>query len=319
MAKPMTADEFLAALRAEGVRITEHPGWRDHNREGHGPWGPVNGVMIHHTGGVAPSDGHIVWAARPHLPGPCAHGYLAKTGVVTMTANGRANHAGGGSAAVLAAVVAETALPATHDHEGSPGAVDGNSHFYGLEISNRGDGKEPYPAVQYDAAVRWAAAICRHHGWSTRSVIGHKEWSDWKPDPSFDIATFRDSVAARLAHPANWDSAATTPPPARQETDDMDLTTAQLIAIGKEAAHQVAIREWTDPVTGRPTMLGTLIAKSSTLERTVAAQGAAIQTLAAKVGSGDDTAAVVAAVQKAIAAAVVHVDVDVTGPTQSAT
>lgn len=49
------------------------------------------------------------------------------------------------------------------------------------------------------------------------------------------------------------------------------------------------------------------------LQGAVAAQTAAIQTLAGMVGSGVDTAAVVAAVQAAIADAVVHVDVVVSG------
>lgn len=47
---------------------------------------------------------------------------------------------------------------------------------------------------------------------------------------------------------------------------------------------------------------------------TVAAQSAAINALAAKVGTGVDTKTVVAAVEKAIADAVIKVDVDVTGP-----
>lgn len=206
MATPMTADQFLAALKAEGLHVVERAGWRDHNRAGHGGWGPMNGVMIHHTAGVAPGDGNVVWGGRSDLPGPLAHGYLAKDGTVTMTANGRANHAGGGSAAVLAAVVAESSpLPATHFHDGSSGAVDGNAHFYGLEISNLGTTKDVYPVAQYDAAVRWAAAICRHHGWSEKSVIGHKEWSDWKNDPSFDMGNFRSNVAACLAaKPGAW-------------------------------------------------------------------------------------------------------------------
>lgn len=219
MATPMTADQFLAALRAEGLHVVEHAGWRTHNREGHGGWGPMNGVMIHHTAGVAPGDGNVVWSGRSDLPGPLAHGYLAKDGTVTMTANGRANHAGGGSAAVLAAVVAEKSpLPATHFHDGSSGAVDGNAHFYGLEISNRGDGKDPYPAAQYDAAVRWAAAICRHHGWSEKSVIGHKEWSDWKDDPSFDMFRFRTDVAAQLR--VKPGSTPKTPPAPTQTTKE---------------------------------------------------------------------------------------------------
>lgn len=219
MATPMTADQFLAALRAEGVTVAEHPGWRTHNRAGHGSWGPVRGVMIHHTAGPAPSDGHVVWAGRTDLPGPLAHGYLARSGTVTMTANGRANHAGGGDPAVLRAVTGRsyaTRPAAPRFHEGSPGAADGNIHFYGLEISNLGDGKDPYPAVQYQAAVKWAAAVCRHHGWTEKCVVAHGEWSDWKDDPSFDIVRFRGDVKARLAAtPGSAPGSTSTSAPAR--------------------------------------------------------------------------------------------------------
>lgn len=201
MAVPMTAIQFLTVLKAEGVHVVEHDGWRTHNRNGHGGWGPMNGVMIHHTAGVNPSDAGIVYAGRSDLPGPLAHGYADKPGSVTMMANGRANHAGGGDPAVLAAVINETELHKPRYGEGDQGAADGNAHFYGLEISNLGTGKDPYPIAQYDAAVRWAAAICRFHKWTAKSVIGHKEWSNQKSDPSFDMIEFRKAVAARLTSP----------------------------------------------------------------------------------------------------------------------
>jgi hypothetical protein len=202
MATPLTASQLYAALIGEGLDVVEHPGWKTHDRGLRGDgWGPVHGVIIHHTGGTAPSDGEIVWSGRPDLPGPCAHGYLAKSGTLTLTSAGRANHAGGGDPAVLAAVTAESygdEPPAPHEHEGSAGAVDGNARFYGLEMSNRGDG-EAWPAAQYNAAVRWAAAICRAHGWTAKSVIAHREWSDWKPDPKgIDMVRFRADVQARL-------------------------------------------------------------------------------------------------------------------------
>lgn len=45
------------------------------------------------------------------------------------------------------------------------------------------------------SAVHLAAALCDFHGWGSRSVIGHKEWSDWKSDPgSEDMALFRADV-----------------------------------------------------------------------------------------------------------------------------
>lgn len=276
MASPMTPDEFLAALHAEGVRVTEHTGWRTHNRAGHGAWGPVNGVVIHHTAGTGPSDGEIVWAGRPDLPGPLAHGYLAKTGTVTMTANGRANHAGGGDPAVLTAVMGEaylTAPPAPREHDGSAGAVDGNARFYGLEISNLGTGKDPYPAAQYDAAVRWAAAICRHHGWSAKSVIAHSEWSDWKNDPSFPITQFRADVAARLAHPANWLPSTTTP-------EEEDMPTAA------EIAKAVADHTEISPTSKKATRAGAYWAYADARHAQVMAQLGALTGLVTQLAAG---------------------------------
>ncbi|QKW05057.1 N-acetylmuramoyl-L-alanine amidase [Streptomyces sp. NA04227] len=201
MATPLSADRMLAALRAEGVDVAEHKGWRTHNRNEAGPWGGVNGVLIHHTAGS--NSLGLVWNGRSDLPGPLAHTHLAKDGTATMVGNGRANHAGKVARNAYDAVVNESA---THPRPSSAGGtVDGNRHFYGIEIENLGNGRDPYPAVQYDQAVRWAAAICRAHGWSQHSVVGHKETSiEGKIDPSFGMTAFRAAVAERLAHPADW-------------------------------------------------------------------------------------------------------------------
>ncbi|NED87248.1 N-acetylmuramoyl-L-alanine amidase, partial [Streptomyces sp. SID11233] len=44
MSAPLSAARMLAALRAEGLDVVEHPGWRTHSRTGPGrPWGPVHG------------------------------------------------------------------------------------------------------------------------------------------------------------------------------------------------------------------------------------------------------------------------------------
>lgn len=203
MSTPLSADALVAALKAEGVTVVEHDGWRTHNRNHKGAWGPVNGVIIHHTvtsGSAATVE--LCYDGYSALPGPLCHGVITKDGRVHLVGNGRANHAGGGDPAVLAAVVAEDygdTPPATHAHEGSTGAVDGNARFYGFECENLGDGKDPWPAVQLEAMVRASAALCRAHGWTARSVIGHLEWSDWKSDPrGFTMASFRAAVAERL-------------------------------------------------------------------------------------------------------------------------
>lgn len=311
MATPLSADRMLAALKAEGLHVVEHPGWRTHNRAGHGAWGPLNGVVIHHTGGTPPSDGEIVWSGRSDLPGPCAHAYLAKDGTLTLTGNGRANHAGGGDPNVLQAVINESygdRPPAPHQHEGSAGAVDGNARFYGLECSNLGDGSA-WPAVQYDAMVRWAAAICRAHGWTAKSAIGHKEWSDWKPDPAgIDMTSFRRDVAERLTHPASWNP----------EEDDMptadDIATAVL---KKDGIISVPGAPASNPTWTLSSCVTEILKRVDQVKATEAAQSAAIAKLAGLVGSGVDTATVVAAVKEAIADAVVKVSVDVTDPTGS--
>jgi hypothetical protein len=207
MASPLSADALLAALRAESVTVHEVDGWRTHNRNARGAWGPVNGVMIHHTV-TDPGDDVVSLICNGHseLPGPLATGCITKNGVVHLTANGRANHAGGGDPDVLTTVVNESYgdyPPATHEHQGSAGAVDGNAHFYGWECENLGDGKDPWPRVQYTAIVKATAGICRAHGWGAKSAIGHLEWSDWKPDPrGFDMKDFRRDLAACLALPA---------------------------------------------------------------------------------------------------------------------
>ncbi|MCX4764310.1 peptidoglycan-binding protein [Streptomyces sp. NBC_01275] len=195
MAHPLSADALVSALQAEGVTVVEHAGWRTHNRAGHGAWGPVNGVIIHHTvtSGTT-SSVEMCFNGYAALPGPLCHGVIAKDGTVHLVGNGRANHAGSGDGDVLRAVVAETALPAPNEND-----TDGNVHFYGFECVNLGDGKDPWPDVQLEAMVRTSAALCRAHGWSAHSVIGHKEWTNTKIDPrGFTMADFRTRVATRL-------------------------------------------------------------------------------------------------------------------------
>lgn len=217
MAIPMTADQFLTALSNEGVKVKEHAGWRTHNRAGHGDWGPMNGVVIHHTAG-RDSLG-LVWSGTSALPGPLCHTHLSKTGVATMVGNGRANHAGTFAENAHDAVVREAA---THPRPESTETVDGNAHYYGIEIENLGDGKDFYPQAQYDAAVKWAAAICRFHKWSADSVIGHKEGTRRKIDPKgpigkasgpqWDMDEFRKDVAAQLKKTAAKPPTAPTKP-----------------------------------------------------------------------------------------------------------
>ncbi|MDQ0992993.1 N-acetylmuramoyl-L-alanine amidase [Streptomyces sp. V3I7] len=195
MASPMSARAFLDALREEGLTVVEVGDWERHNRNHKGPWGPVHGVMIHHT--VTQGSRRTVDLCRsgpPELPGPLCHGVITKDGRVHLVGHGRANHAGLGDPDVLRAVIAEKRLPPDNTAD-----TDGNRYFYGFECENLGDGDDPWPEVQLEAIEKAAAALCRHHGWTERSVIGHLEWQPGKVDPrGFTMAGMRERIRDRL-------------------------------------------------------------------------------------------------------------------------
>ncbi|MEU3654460.1 N-acetylmuramoyl-L-alanine amidase [Streptomyces sp. NPDC032161] len=230
MATPLSAAAILTALRAEGVTVVEVGSWRTHNRSSKGAWGPVNGSIVHHT--VTKGTASTVAMCRTgyaSLPGPLCHGMIAKDGRVHMVGWGRANHAGGGDPRVLDQVIAESyGSRPTPPTKGNANGTDGNARFYGWECENLGDGKDPWPKAQYDAIVRVQAALCRAHGWSAKSVIGHLEWSSDKIDPrGVSMAQLRANVAERLKHPASWSPGQTassapakpTPAPGRPVVD----------------------------------------------------------------------------------------------------
>lgn len=241
MSDPMTPAEWRAALKAEGVRFTEYDGWTTRGRDAATGkvFGPVHGSLNHHTAGSS-SLKVIAETGRPGLPAPLSHAYLPKTGVLVMVSCHRANHAGLAARNVYDAILTETALP----KPSKASTVDGNDCLYGIEVENLGDQKDVYSRAQYDALVRYNAAICRHHGWGAGSVVGHLETSvEGKVDPrgpveaygargqfALTMAQLRLDVDERLKHPASWSpsSGSTTTPTTPQE-DDMP-TAAEVAA-----------------------------------------------------------------------------------------
>ncbi|MFE1350037.1 N-acetylmuramoyl-L-alanine amidase [Streptomyces sp. NPDC058757] len=217
MAVPITPDEWIAALRAEGVTdIVEMKGWRTHNRNGRGAWGDVHASMVHHTAGEGPGLAAWCYNGNADLPGPLCHDFLARSGTLYLVGNGRANHAGRVARNAYEAVLNERSQ---HPAPG-PDEIDGNAISYGLEVENSGEPGRDWTAKQYDVAVRVQAARCRHHGWSADSIWAHKEATRRKPaDPRIDMNAFRADVAERLRHPASWtpgDKPTTPTPPAPQ-------------------------------------------------------------------------------------------------------
>jgi hypothetical protein len=273
MAVPLTADRLVQALRAEGLRVVEYGNWRTHNRNSKGPWGPVHGVIIHHTvtSGTEASvrlcyDGHSA------LPGPLCHGVIAKDGTVYLVGNGRANHAGTGDGDVLSAVVAEAALPAPGENN-----TDGNRSFYGFECINLGDGRDPWPAAQLEAVERASAAICRAHGWSERSVIGHKEWTNTKIDPrGFSMTDMRSRIRGRLAAAPGDEAPAPSPKPSQQEEQEGDMP----YALGRYTENDTTVpaRKWTTVgVDGVDLLRGATRYTAEVILACVAAPGSTVQ------------------------------------------
>ncbi|MEU8760637.1 peptidoglycan-binding protein [Streptomyces sp. NPDC048659] len=215
MATPMTSDQWLTALRAEGITdIVEMPGWRTHNRGQRGDgWGDVHATMVHHTAGEGSGLPAWCYTGNADLPGPLCHDFLARSGRLYLVGSGRANHAGMVARNAYNAVLNELA---EHPAPG-PDALDGNARSYGMEVENSGAAGRSWPAAQYDVAVRVQAARCRFHGWSANSVWAHKEATRRKPmDPRIDMNQFRRDVAERLRHPASWNPGdPATPPPGK--------------------------------------------------------------------------------------------------------
>jgi hypothetical protein len=312
MATPLSADRLLAALRAEGVEVVEYRSWRTHNRNGAGAWGPVHGVMVHHTVTKgADSSVRLCYEGRSDLPGPLCHGVIAKDGTVYLVGHGRANHAGAGDGDVLQAVIDERSLPADKETD-----TDGNRHFYGFEAVNLGDGKDPWPAAQVEAVVRASAAICRAHGWGRdgdTSVIGHLEWQPGKVDPrgpGITMPDVRRRVAERLTHPPSWSPGTPTTPeeddmPTAQEIARAVWTTDGIIPAAPEA--QAGGNEY---VSGA-TWLTYLGARDRQILTELAAQRATIQQLAQALAERDeqiDVDALVTRIETAIEGVTVRLD-----------
>jgi hypothetical protein len=155
-----------------------------------------HGVIVHHTAGPRGRtriNRTVLTQGRPDLRGPLVQVGVSRDGFVDFITNGRANHAGAGVSAVLENVK-KNGAPI---HPGDVDDAYGNSSFLGIEIDNAGV-DEPYPEAQIEAAVEVVVMWCKAFGWSANRVIGHREWTRRKIDPSLDIGLFRERVRRRL-------------------------------------------------------------------------------------------------------------------------
>lgn len=194
-------------VSAEGVRTAEVEGWLD---RGHGDFGKIWGVVIHHTGGNNSPVSEI--SHHPSL-GLCSQIHLAKDGLATMCGVGIAYHAGYGS------------------YPGLPEDA-ANGVTIGIENVNLppqgGAHREGWGDVQYEAMVKTVAAILRKLGQDSSHVISHQEYAGrkqgkWDPG-SINMDIFRDDVAKQIGGhkpPVHH-------PPVDQPIGELDLSDVDL-------------------------------------------------------------------------------------------
>ncbi len=243
MARPITAAQLQVAMKKWKVPVRYYSGWSTRGRPG--AFTDLNGIVIHHTGSDAgQSDDYLAFlfkTGRPAegIPGPLCQAAADMDGDLWIGASGRANHAGKGSSAVLAAVKGQSYKGLSVELKPGADNTDGNAHFYGCEV--RYDGGQPMTPKQYDATVRWAAALCDFHKWSPLSIIGHREWTRRKSDPGHcPMNKFRSDVAARLkAGPGGATTTPTKPP------EVPDVTPAQMTELKNHVTAEVNALETT--------------------------------------------------------------------------
>ena len=167
-------------LMRAGLKVAPDPHWVGRSYRS---MGTVLGVMCHHTGVRNAEDRNMpslgsLQRGRSDLRGPLAQLGLGRDGTFYLIAAGRANHAGEGQWRGIA-------------------KNSGNAHFIGIEAENDGTNADNWPPVQFDAYQRGVAALLNHLQAPTSHCIGHKEYAPGrKPDPSFDMDKFRNSVEA---------------------------------------------------------------------------------------------------------------------------
>jgi len=191
-------------LRAGGIPTREWSGWQSRARDsgGYDPGYPA-GIVVHHTasGPGSDPDGDCAYIATGADFAPVANLYLSRSGEVTVIAAGGCNHAGSGGPVAWA-------------------PKDGaNSRSIGIEAANRGDGSEPWPAIQTATYSELVAVLCAAYGIPVANVIAHFEWTNASPatygrkiDPagpspwaigsgSWDMLAFRSDVTGAPTEP----------------------------------------------------------------------------------------------------------------------
>jgi peptidoglycan hydrolase-like protein with peptidoglycan-binding domain len=181
---------LLKEMNEFGIDVYPVKGWETRGRPY--TFAPV-GVMIHHTAGK--NSLRIITNGRKGLPGPLSQFLISKSGRVYLVSQGYCNHAGTGSSSVLNYTRKDIA---PRGRAKSRGNINGNRHYWGIEVENLGNGSDPYTEAQIRSLEALSAFLCKRAGWTENRVIHHKEWTRRKIDMSYN-GDVRKNVAAIMS------------------------------------------------------------------------------------------------------------------------
>lgn len=241
---PLSASEIVKALELWDIPYGFYAAdWATHNRNAVGPWGPVNGFMVHNFASDISDTSSNAYLYRGDplpvsqggraLPGPLSQLSIDDLGKVWLIGWGRCNHGGKGWQPNFDRMLYET-LPLTGDApKPGVGTVDMNARTYAVEMLY---GAAPTTA-QRVTVTRLGAAICHAHGWTAGSVIAHRESSSQRGDPAgFDMGRLRTDVAATIATGPPKPPVLPLPPPAVPASAPDPVPTPAPVASPKPAA-----------------------------------------------------------------------------------
>lgn len=196
--RPLTLKEVTTAFDEWGVRYVVTPGAATRDNGSHWSGGQsITGLMSHHTAGDAADnlELNVLINGRTGLRGPLCNFGVGDDAIVDIVALGSANHAGKGDPKTLAMVQRETT---PMDREIKPtiggedaGTIGGNSRFYGWEVYYGIRNDPTMNPKQHRALILSQVAILdtldtldTQNVWTGKAVIGHREWTRYKIDPS---------------------------------------------------------------------------------------------------------------------------------------
>lgn len=249
MARVMTPDEIIKALKKWQVPFAPEDGWRDRGRPESLGWGTVFGFVNHHTATSkdvsAAATNRLLRVGRSDLPGPLSQFATQRDGTVALIAAGRANHAGSIRREVLDDLLADrhVSRPSTTANE----VIDGNAILYGNEVHTNGTG-ERHPDEQLRSIVLLNAAILDHHDWSHNSATQHKQITARKVDMAdirgedSDVWVRREVKRALALGPGNyrlpWEEPAPVDPvPALVDTTEEENSMILIISPSGSGYH----------------------------------------------------------------------------------